>query len=97
MAVTIANVLAGQNTFVATVIASADADVTATIPHGLLATPKLFGFCLVLSQALTAQSAWSCAVPGATNMVGTKLATTGSGNAAIQALFWCMTPHSLIS
>lgn len=96
MAVTVTNVLAGVNTFIATVIATADADVTATAPHGLLVTPLLFGATQVLSQALTALSAWSVAVPGATNMVATKLASTGSGNAGIQLLLWCMTPHSII-
>lgn len=97
MAVTIANTLAGVNTFICTVIATADADVTATCPHGLAAAPKLYGVTQVLSQALTALSAWSIAVPGTTNVVGTKLASTGSGNAGVQALVWAMTPHSLIS
>ncbi len=97
MAVTVTNTLAGVNTFICTVIATADADTTATMPHGLASTPKLYGFTQVLSQALAAMSAWSLAVPGATNLVGTKLATVGSGNAGVQAMFWAMTPHSSIS
>lgn len=96
MAVTIANTLAGVNSFVATVIATADADTTATAPHGFLTTPLLWGVTQVLSQALTALSAWAVASPGATNLVGTKLASTGSGNAAVQCILWAMTPHSLI-
>jgi len=97
MAVTIANTLAGVNTFICTVTATADADTTATAPHGLATTPKLWGFTQVISQALTALSAWAIASPGATNLVGTKLTSTGSGNAGVQAIFWAMTPHSLIS
>lgn len=96
MAVTIANTLAGYSTFICTVIATADGDTTATAPHGLASTPLLWGVTQVLSQALTALSAWAIALPGATNLVGTKLASTGSGNAAVQAIFWAMTPHSLI-
>ena len=97
MAVTVTTVLAGYTTFIASVIATADADVTTgNIAHGLGAAPLLFGVTPVLSQALTALSAWAIAVPGATNIVGTKLASTGSGNAGIQALIWAMLPHSLI-
>lgn len=97
MAVTVTNTLAGVNTFICTVIATADGDTTATAPHGLAATPKLWGATQVLSQALTALSAWAVAAPGATNLVGTKLASTGSGNAGVQLLLWAMTPHSIIS
>lgn len=98
MAVTVATVLGGYTTFIASVICTADADVgTGNVAHGLGVAPKLFGVTQVLSQALTALSAWSIAVPGATNIVGTKLASTGSGNAAIQCYIWCMVPHSLIS
>ena len=96
MAVTVTNVLAGVSTFICTVIASADADTTATCPHGLLTTPLLYGATQVLSQALAASSGWSLAVPGATNLVATKLGTVGSGNAGIQLMVWAMTPHSLI-
>jgi hypothetical protein len=96
MAVTIANTLAGVSTFICTVIATADADVTAIAPHGLATTPLLWGVTQVLSQALTALSAWAIASPGATNLVGTKLASTGSGNAGVQCIFWAMTPHSII-
>lgn len=103
MAITIANILSatgtnypGVNSFICTVIASADGDTTATAPHGLLVTPLLWGVTQVISQALAALSAWAIALPGATNLVGTKLASTGSGNAGVQAIFWAMTPTSLI-
>lgn len=96
MSVTIANTLAGVSTFICTVIASADGDTTATAPHGLATTPLLWGFTQVISQALTALSAWAVALPGATNLVGTKLTSTGSGNAGVQVIFYAMTPHSII-
>jgi len=96
MAVTITNTLAGTSTFICTVIATADPDTTATAPHGLASTPLLWGFTQVLSQSLAGSSGWSVASPGATNLVGTKLPTVGSGNAAVQLLMWAMTPHSLI-
>ena len=96
MAVTVTNTLAGVSTFICTVISTVDGDTTATCPHGLLSTPLLWGVTPVLSQALTALSAWTVAAPGATNLVGTKLTSVGSGNAGVQALIWAMTPHSLI-
>lgn len=102
MAVTITNVLSatgpnyGSQSFICTVIASADGDVTATCPHGLLSTPLLYGFTPILSQALAASSGWAITTVNATNIVLTKLATTGSGNASPQILVWAMTPTSLI-
>jgi hypothetical protein len=102
MAFTVTNVLSatgpnyGSQSFICTVISTADADTVVTMPHGLLSTPLLYGFTQVLSQALAASSGWALAVPGAVNLVGTKLATVGSGNAGIQVMFWAMTPTSLI-
>jgi len=94
-AVTIAAVLAGSYMNISSVIASADADTTATITHGLVGTP-LIGICSpVLSQALTALSAWTVAV-GASTTVCTKLTSTGSGSASIQALVLSWLPHTSI-
>jgi hypothetical protein len=95
MAVTVTNVLAGKATFICNVKASADADTTATCPHGLAATPLLFGGNQLLSQGLTALSAWSWACDG-TNLTGTKLASTGSGSGSNQVQGWAMLPHSII-
>jgi hypothetical protein len=97
MAVSVTNILAGANTFIGDVIATADADTTATITHGLSAggTPKEVQQCQILSQALAASSGWSTAAPGATTVVATKLATAGSGNAAAQLRVTVRTPHSL--
>jgi len=95
MAVTIANVLAGTNTFICTVIASADGDTTATCPHGMAVAPKEVNATLVLSQALAASSGWAITTIDGTNVVGTKLATAGSGSASIQLRITAKTPHSI--
>lgn len=96
MAITIANVLSGNvDSFSATIIASADADTTATIPHGLSFTPLVFMGVQVLSQALAAMSAWAITTVDGTNIVCTKLATAGSGNAGIQYRVYAARPHSI--
>lgn len=94
MAVTITTVYDGEDTFIATVTATADGDTTATIPHGLGVAPAEFYATQLISQALTALSAWSWAAD-ATNVVGTKLTSTGSGNASAQARVVIKRPHSL--
>lgn len=76
----------------ANVIATADGDVAATLTHnyGLSAASIALGHPWVileplLSQALTALSAWTINTPkGANSVVLTKLASTGSGNAGAQ-------------
>lgn len=95
MSVTITNVLAGTNTFIATVVASADGDTTATIPHGMAAVPKEVNITQTLSQALTALSAWAAVTIDATNIVCTKLTSTGSGSATSQLRVTAKTPHTL--
>lgn len=97
MSITVTNVLAGTNTFIADVKATADGDVTATIPHGMAAAPKVVLFTQLLSQGLTALSAWAATTIDGTNIVLTKLTSTGSGNANNQVRVTAMTPHSLIS
>lgn len=83
------------------IIATADADTTATIPHLQGSTnppgstpPLKVTITPVLSQALTALSAWTAAT-GAANVVLTKLASTGSGNAAVQVRVTIEKPHSI--
>lgn len=95
MAVTVTAVLAGSNTYIADVIATADGDTTATITHGLAASPKEITLTQLISQALTALSAWSATVPGATTSTLTKLTSTGSGNAGAQLRCTIKTPHSI--
>lgn len=96
MAVTITNVLAGVNSFVADIVKSADGDTAATVPHGLAATPLMYGGVQTLSQALTALSAWSMQPADGTNLNLTALASTGSGSATKQFRVWAMLPHSII-
>jgi len=97
-AVTVTTTLAGKNAFAATVTATADADVTTgNIAHGLSAAPLIYGITQILSQALAAMSNWALTTVNATNLVGTKLATTGSGNGSPQILIFALLPHSLIS
>ena len=88
----------------ATVIATADADVAATITHNLAISAADIAAGLpwvivesLLSQALAALSAWTVNDPkGANAVVLTKLATAGSGNAAKAIRVHVMRPHTLI-
>ncbi len=82
------------------VVATADGDTTATIPHLMGSanppgsTPPLkVTITPLISQALTALSAWTAAT-GAANVVLTKLASTGSGNANPQIRVHIEKPHS---
>lgn len=75
----------------ANVIATADGDVAATLTYnfGLSAASLALGHPWImmeplLSQALTALSAWTINVKGANTCTFTKLASTGSGNGAAQ-------------
>lgn len=97
-----AAVMASQSLMVVDVTASVDADTTATIPHLMTGfgpgfTAPLFAVGQpLLSQALTALSAWTVAAPGVANVVATKLATTGSSNAQPQLRVIIFKPASLI-
>lgn len=94
-AVTITTVFDGTDTHIADVIAAADGDTTATIPHTLGAAPAEVTVTQLLSQALTALSAWAVTTIDATNVVLTKLTSTGSGNAGAQIRVIIKRPHSL--
>lgn len=96
-AVSVTTILAGTNTFIGDVIATADADVAATITHGLSlgGTPLEVTATKLISFALAAEPGWSWAAPGATTCVGTKLATAGSGNAGAQQRVTIKTPHTI--
>jgi len=97
MAVTVTPVTAGVRLHISDVTATADADVTATVPHGLPTTPTIVILTQRLSQALTALSAWAATTIDGVNVVCTKLASAGSGNAGVQLRVIAMAPHSLIS
>lgn len=94
MAVTVTPVLSGANTHVADVEATADADTTATIPHGLGAAPTVVVL-TGLAQVAAALSLWSATTINATNVVLTKATTAGSGAAGNQVRMTASLPHSL--
>lgn len=97
MAFSVAITYQGTNKVIAAVTATADADTGGNVTHGLSAggTPKSIFLTQLVSQALTALSAWSTAVPGATTATLTKLTSTGSGNASAQLQVEISTPHTL--
>lgn len=87
----------------ATIIATADGDTAATVTHnwGLSAAALALGHPWVileplLSQALTALSAWTITTKTLNLVTLTKLASTGSGNASPQLRVHVSRPHSLI-
>jgi hypothetical protein len=91
------------NTLLVDVIASADADTTATITHNFNTSVAdlALGFPIVsvtqlISQALTALSAWAVTSITTTTVVLTKLTSTGSGNAAPQIRVAIAKPHSIV-
>lgn len=83
-AVTVVAKLTTPRLKVADVIATADADVAAVVPHGLGVRPLEVTLTKILSQALAAESAWTVGTVDETNVNLVKLATAGSGNAAAQ-------------
>lgn len=96
MGITLAVTLAGPTMNIQTVIASADGDTSSgNMAHGLGSAPLFVGLTQMLSQALTALSAWAATTVDATNVVCTKLASTGSGNAGIQLRVVAWLPHTI--
>lgn len=84
MAVSTAEVGSGVDTRIFDVIATADADTTATIAHGFQSTPEYAILTWLTPAAASARlSLWTAALD-ATNVVLTKATTAGSGNAAAQ-------------
>jgi len=94
--VTVTSILAGSYMKIVDITATADGDTTATITHGLVVTPLFISMCQLVSQALTALSAWAFSAPGATTSTGTKLTSTGSGNANPQVRVAIWAPHSSV-
>lgn len=87
--VTVTNTYLSNDIGVWSVVASADGDTTTgAISHTLGANALIFTT-PILSQALTALSAWAVAITQ-TTWTGTKLASTGSGNASPQLLVTIM-------
>lgn len=97
MAVSIAVIRQGaanRDSHVADVTATADADTTATIPHGLGAAPQEVTLTPLL-QAPGALSAWAATTINATNVVLTKSTAVGSGNAGAQLRCIIKRPHTI--
>ena len=93
-AVTITTVLAGTDKRIADVEATADADTTATIPHGLGAVP-LEVFFTPLLQAEAGLSLWAVTTIDATNVVLTKSVAVGSLGATPQIRVTINRPHTI--
>lgn len=96
MAVTVTPVLAGIQLHISDVEATADADTTATVPHGLPSTPTVV-LITPLQQAEAGLSLWAATTIDGTNVVATKSTAVGSGVAGAQLRVHAMVPHSLIS
>jgi len=93
MAVTVANIISGTLLHKGSVIATADGDTTATIPHGLPAIPDE-----VVIERLTGAailSDWLITTVDATNVVLTKTTAAGSGAAPIQINVVSKVIHSI--
>lgn len=92
MAVTVTTIIASPTCNISDIIATADGDTAATVTHGLGGIPaEVYGTQLI-SQALTALSAWALTSRLAATVVWTKLASTGSGNAGAQLRSVCRSP-----
>ena len=97
-AVTVTVVLQGTATssmHIADVAATADADTTATIPHALGVVPLDVSLTPLL-QVGASLSLWAASTIDATNVIGTKAITAGSGVAGDQVRFIISRPHSII-
>lgn len=94
MAVTVTTIFTGTDSIIRDIIATADADTTATIPHGLGAAPAEV-YTTELLQAPAALSAWAVTTIDATNVVLTKGTGAGSGNAGAQVRVVIKRPHSI--
>ena len=95
MAVTVTPAYAGTYTKTWDVIADADADVAAVIPHGFDAIPENVALVPLLANAYV--SVWTLGVVDATNINLVKANAVGSGNAAAQVRVAAQLPHSIVA
>lgn len=93
MAVTVTPVHAGSDFKTWDIIASADADTTATIAHGMAEAPRDVTIRPLLDAAH--ESRWFVSTADTTNVVLTKGTAVGSGNASAQIRVQVRRPHSL--
>lgn len=100
-AVSVVVVQAGVTKHIADVIADADADVAATIPHGLGVVPTDVsltpGGQTAAAGAAAQLSLWAITLIDATNVVLVATAGVGSGDAAAQVRVIAAVPHTLTS
>lgn len=95
MAISSSVVLAGANTYSADVTATADADTTLAIPHGLPSEPSVPIISpITANQAAAAVSGWAVN-SDAVNVNVIKGTGVGSGAAGAQLRVTVTTPHSL--
>lgn len=99
-AVTVATVFNGVNRKIFSVIATADGDVAAVIPHGLGLRPGFLTTSLRIIfvptiTLVSALSGWTLGVVDATNVNLVATAAAGSGNVGVQLLVEVALPHSI--
>lgn len=94
MAVTVTANYAGTYTKTWDVIADADADTAAVIPHGFGVIPE--NVVLVPLQPEFYTSLWTVGVVDATNINLVKANAVGSGDAAAQVQVVAQLPHSIV-
>ena len=87
MAVTVTTVLRKDHYYIATVIATADSDTTATLTHTLGAAPDEVTITPLIAAGHT--SLWTLTTLGATTVTLTKGTAVGSGNASAQIRVVC--------
>ena len=95
MAVTVVVLRQGRYSMEASVIASADGDVAAVVPHGLGVAPSKVSLRPVLPNFYT--STWTVGVIDAVNVNLVKANAVGSGNAGVQVVCEAEAPHSEIA
>lgn len=83
MAVTLTTIASRGNKLIVDVEATADADTTATIPHGMGQIPQKVTLTNLI-QVAAALSLWAATTIDATNVILTKAITASSGSAGDQ-------------
>lgn len=95
MAVTVTSIFQGPDTSINDVIATADADAAAVIPHGLAAAPAEVQFRPLILAGTVKTWAASAAGVDATNVNCVMGVAVGGGNAAAQQRITAKRPHTI--
>lgn len=96
MAVTVTPVLAGASRHIATIVATADGDVIAVVPHGLGAAPLSVVLTMDGDLIAARSSLWGVDSIDATNVVLNATAAVGSGSTEPQLRVDIALPHSIV-